>query len=541
MKAIEILFLVIVTLGLIGCNDAGRSNAVNGSEALIDQMPNGKDMNSGKVNNAPMIVAKTQMQEGGIWNDKDFNLLMTGKNIKFDFSQSSDDRQKSAELIYEIKYMKGISQIIKTTSSFTENFDKPQMPLMMQVSVTDAEGLKTSKVINYYVKCSPEQIYSLSSNNNPLDPASGLYITPNMNLLNSFRYDVSELVVDPLSGDDPGKLSYIFDFNGDGVYDTNWITLTNEQIDEYVLYRGLRTVKVQVRDDLCKEVKELQVSYNFGQDGCGPDDIFTGMELGIPFEDGRINPPFLLDINGYDCIQADQLYTGYYFMQGRVLTFNGGADPIKEEEVIATQKIAPGAAPKNVQCSFNYGSSNKFSSNAAEIKQGNASLKIVASKKYTKYGKNEENDHGFELMIRGLKINVSYGPETGTSTSPSRTYSVVDNSVVVTGAYVDYLLYNTDGQADVVGAARHLFSQNDNSACTLNLFVENDSAAGQCPSGGVAPHYEFRGSYSCPGLKDSQSQLTAKVEQGEFYCEVMIAPPCPVGGGGGGGTSPIPE
>jgi len=179
--------------------------------------------------------------------DKGEAVFTVNKEVKFNFSGTTDDQTPKEELKYQIEFEKdaGFQDVEKVQSHTFTTVGKQ----LVTVRAIDADGNFGDKTFDAIIICDADVNYLA------IDPAK-VSITPG-EFRNFFTYDASTAT----SGGDPANYEYRWDYNGDGIYDTDWIQQAS--IEEYTIFAGDRDVRVKIHDKYCDFTKEATIKYNF--------------------------------------------------------------------------------------------------------------------------------------------------------------------------------------------------------------------------------------------------------------------------------------
>lgn len=306
-----------------------------------------------------------------------------------------------------------------------------------------------------------------------------------------YNYDASSKI-NRASGFVDRGFQYMWDFNGDGKFDTGWVNTS--AVEEYASYAMQRSVRVKVRDNYCpNHIKEA---------------IFVNSNLTPLFEDGVMNAGIISPILG-----------DYNFIQGVVLrnntaetVSNPSEDSFAGKYLATHQRLVTGIqkmdSPLRMECSYN---------RASRFDIGISPATLTIEGKYTNdnFDSAKTLHHGIQLRVEGLM-------DDGVS------------NITTTGAYISSGSFYSDEDLD--NEARFVTGF-ENGQCSITLQTEGTRGQGTCGTTAdvsIQLYREIWGVYEC-----TNSDLT--IRQGEFSCVVNNVDPCPVGGGGGGGTSPVPE
>jgi len=524
MKNLLQMILLISMLLLTACNDqAKRGNEANKNQGFVDNMT-GMTWNVADDNQPPqldMLVSKggqalASFADNAFSREDEVGLLV-GDDIHFNFTETTDDKDAASALQYDLTITHSNGNVEKRASSSFNLTLQSGGRLEVLVKVTDSNLKVTNKNFVFYVSCSEAQKFSLIGDESFGKSIinHGSQITPD-SIHNFFNFNVAGLAIDSPSLAS-GGYSYILDFNGDGMFDTNWITVPGNIIKEYVIYRGLQDVSVKIKDKACQIEKRVVIkNVDFGQTNCQPNNM--------PWEDGIINVP---EPAASNC--GTNLIGSYLFIQGEVEDL-ALVEPTKQ--VMVTQQVAPTpGSPQYIACTM------QFSNPTAGLNPTQkATLSVKGIHKYN-HGIAGKKAHGLEVRFSNIDANVL---------ADNIGMVVAFNSATAQNAVLEKVQYFTDEEPDAVGKKQRIYSMYDsngngqitNDECQYQLAFQPMNGFGVCEASGGSWGVVVYGSYSCSALKTADSKYTAKLNKGEFHCLINSVPPCPVGGGGGGGLPP---
>ncbi len=447
----------------------------NGDKVTLHKVFNVLDMDL-PLNQAPVIilslksenseeavVSTNHSKERGVVN------FPVNEEVTFDFAATTDDVDSVNDLTYEIKI--GEQNFQKITSSFKYTFTKTGY-FTIELKVTDKNENTATKKFIAFISCADNSV------NLVIDP-SKVKITSD-SIHNFFTYDASTAV----SGGDTSKYRFRWDYNGDGIYDSDW--LEEASIREYTVFEGIRNVKLKVWEQECNNVKEVHLTeidpneYNFI----------------IPLADAVPST-----------LQGPQI-PGYFFIQGYPEGKDNFKSTITDVDFIATKAdSSPPEEQWRVLCDY-------------RPNDGKATISIKGLNKYERE-KEDGELHGVLLKLDDIDIS-------GFSNQSTTTLSNLN-------ANVNKLNYYSDEEYDKL--SRVVYRKDGNCVSQLTLTVTR--AEGSCVSGAstFSDVITIDGTYSCDNLKGSNGE-NISFKKGAFYCEVGKADACIGGGGGGGGVPP---
>ena len=524
MKNLSLLLTVLSMFLVSACNDqAKRGNTAVKNQGFVDNMTE-TTRNDADDNQPPrldMQVLKGGQElasfENNVFSREETVGLLVGDVINFNMSQTADDKDLPSSLQYDVTITHPSGVIEKRTSGFFNIAMQAAGRLEVLVKVSDSNSKVTSKNFVFYVSCSDAQKYSLIGDESFGQSIinHGSQIIPD-SIFNFFNFNVTGLAIDSPSLAS-GGYSYIFDFNGDGMFDTNWITVPGNIIKEYVVYRGLQDVSIKIKDKACQIEKRVVIkNVDFGQTNCQPNNI--------PWEDGIINVPAPAASN---C--GTNLIGSYLFIQGEI---EDAALVEPTKQVMVSQQVAPTpGSPQYMTCTMH------FSNPTAGLNSTQkATLSVKGVNKYN-HGIAGKKAHGLEVRFSNIDANVL---------ADNIGMVVAFNSATAQNAVFEKVQYFTDEEPDAVGKKQRIYSMYDSNGngqivddeCQYQLAFQPMNGFGVCGVAGGSWGVVVYGSYSCNALKTSDAKYFAKLKKGEFHCLINSVPPCPVGGGGGGGLPP---
>ena len=409
-------------------------------------------------------------------------------NLIFDFSRTTDDNDELKDLRIEIKVG---DEVFTPAELISERAFETVGDYLIQLRVSDSNDNVAEKEFILAVTCLEGAFPDLQLDTDTLTVDAD-------SVLNYFFYKVGD---GSITGG-KGPYQYMWDFNGDSAFDTDW---TSEQtIRAYTIYARMRSVALKVEDIGCNK----EVLVNLGE--LEPEREF----FEIPLADG---------IPG--TLQGPQI-SGHHFIQGIGVYHEDYGQRYEKEAMNITHPFgATSDQPRRVICDYR----KVASDTSEEAGSDRASLRIKGLNQYDKgYLKEAGRDHGLMLLIENI--------DDATGVLADLT---VERTFEATTAELTALNYYTDGEGDAI--QNHTYQKQ--AACQVSLFVTViPEGSGTCAdSPDTAYSVLLDGTYSCPDLK-AGNDYHMLIEQGAFYCEVAQVDACPPGGGGGGGgLPPIPE
>ncbi len=441
----------------------------DGEEILINKVISILDMNK-PLNQSPIIVASLnsestseaivsthQSREKGVLN------FPVNEEITFNFSETTDDTTTDNTLLkYEIEI--GSNEGFKTISNpFKHTFTKTGY-FTTTLKVTDEDGNVAKKSFVIFVKCSDGSV-NLQIN-------SDLVTITRDSINNFFTYSAQGAV----SGSEESSYRYRWDYNGDGIYDSDW--LDEASIREYTVFEGERDVKLKVWEQRCNNISEVTFANNFV----------------IPLADAVPRT-----------LQGPQI-PGYFFIQGYPEGKDNFQSKITDVDFIATKHDgAPVEEQWRVLCDY-------------RPNDGLATISIKGLNQYEREGENGEL-HGVLLTLDNIDI----------SSFPSVT------TLSNVNANVEDFSYYSDEDYDKT--SRVIYRKDGD--CSSIITIEVLAGEGSCVNGGTtfSDVIIIDGTYSCDNLKGTNDK-NISFKRGAFYCEVGKGDACIGGGGGGGGNPP---
>ncbi len=502
----SILLTAFFMIGGLGCNSVKE-----GSKKTMGADPTYYRGGSLAVDNAPVLkmVMKQTGQDDVVVatyasDDRNDTVFDTGKDINIDFSESTDE---SASVNYHVAFtpltggaalptLSGVSSghaIISGT-----RINEPGL-YQARVVLSDAAGNERSKNIFLGVRCEDnENTFGINT--------AMVSITPDAEL-GYFNFNAANAEAWLDAGHTDRGFLYMWDFNGDGRYDTGWTDQSN--LLAYSTYSGTRKVGIQMKDRYCQNVTSAQINFT------APSPLADG---NTATEDAPLPAYYLLQGIVSNATHADQdIFGTFEALQVRATTV----------ETLVSRDVEV----HKVQC--------HYSVNAT----GTATLTVDGLYAYVGDETNALQTDDYRIIKdakHGMVVNVQ-GIIDGLEASPSllelsaligdlRSSSSV-TGIDVSDAYVSSVTFTSDFFLDEKATQRPAIS-----GCTLTgLAIEGSYGTGTCGASGTSAwsnlYRRAHGSFNCLGGETT-------INQGEFFCEVNVRGDCPVGGGGGGGTSP---
>jgi len=438
---------------------------------------------STRPNQNPYIVLK--MKNAG--TDAQYGIVATlkkeetggavfprGDDVAFDFSATRDDKDASSALKYELDLGTGFNEIpmLHTMKFMTVT------TIAARVRATDTEGNATVKSFTIFVRCKDGDQAPVTIN------TSNIAINAN-GALNYFSFNASSAASGGI-----GSYKVMWDFNGDGAYDTDWIN--NTSTTNYTIFAETRNVGIKVWETGCNYFASATMPYDF----------------------------VIAHANGTPGVPQGPQIPGYHFIQADITGLGGNYSKAANASYIATRSnSAPTSEPRRVICDYK----KKGTETSRNEGSSMATFTIFGLNKYDKLAE-AGIQHGMALSIDGI-IDPTGMMGTGT----------VDTSK----AFVSRAAYYTDGGPDNVADTVYT-KQGD---CDVNITVTPlPPGPGTCSDN---PDFGYPvlidATYSCPVMRSKEGwELSAT--SGAIYCEVAQVEACPPGGGGGGGgLPPIPR
>ena len=280
----------------------------DGDLVVLDKVVNILDMDL-PLNQAPVIIMSLNSENGeesivstNHSKEKGIVNYPVNEELTFDFAQTTDDNDVNSDLKYEIKLGK-TANFQEITSVFKHVFTQTGY-FTISLRVTDKNENSATKTFVVFISCKDDTV-------NLVVDYSKINITKEA-IHNFFTYDASAAV----TGGDSSTYRYKWDYNGDGVYDTDW--LEDASVEAYTVFEGIRNVKLKVWEGACNNVKEVSLT-----------------EL----------DPALYD---FDIILADAIagtlqgpqIPGYFFIQGYPEGKDGFKSTITDVDFIATKAFS---------------------------------------------------------------------------------------------------------------------------------------------------------------------------------------------------------
>lgn len=266
----------------------------------------------------------------------------------------------------------------------------------------------------------------------------------------------------------------LWDYNGDDVYDGDWILSTASNI-KLTDFKGTRQIKVKAWDKGCNYQKELELPLNFATPRLAHDGNIDNVDQVLSFGSGS-----------------------NYFIQADIRGLAGNSRKHANGQYI--DSLQPTTKPKDViRCPYS-------------VKD--QTLSIVGQNHYDISTSLPGRRHGMELRITG--VNPNY-------------IGLQANAKISQG------IYRSDEQPDS-NFVQMTYQQNN--SCALRMKMQKTVASGVCEDGTAITGdvYTFYGKYSCDSMTATTPSSVA-ADDGAFYCETSLVDQC-VGGGGKGGLPP---
>ncbi len=398
-------------------------------------------------------------------------------SVRFDCSGTQDeDSVESLQFAIDTDYQPSAPNFVAVAS---ESFSLDNLRVgrhPMALKVTDSEGKERVKTFTTVVECLDAET--------PVLNTAGVSITAGSKL-NYFTYAINSASVS--GGED---FQFAWDFNGDYVIDPvsldnpNQIWTSSSSLSDiysiFVTEAGQsRQISVRVKNN-CEKESSYTVQAQF--------------------------PSFNIERTPV----ALAVEKGFFYLQADVATTSTDiADQRKNGDVLITQ-YPEDTDLRRIECDYK-----------KTTLAGNA---VFSMKANNYYKEGSEFLHGLEIQVRDIQDN-------GGSALQS-----------ITNANLAVAKYRASAADD--GIVSELYDRN--SQCSVVIRIRRDVPVAPCAAGQTsqaqinAPAVIILGEYTCPNLRDSNTNESVKLDNGKFFCQVAPVDQC-VGGGGGGGGTPPPE
>lgn len=481
-RLLLMLICLAVSLTLTACGDGAKTlSSLSGLGA--------EDIDDGIVNQAAKINCDLYLNGSSSAYRKISTIsgadtftenAKESDSVRFDCSQTTDeDAVSSLSFSIDTNYQPSAPEFVPVAgSSFSLNaLEVGRHP--MALKVVDSQGKERIKTFTTVVECLDAET--------PVLNTAGVSITASSRL-NYFNYSINAGAVTGGEG-----FQYAWDFNGDYVIDPVSLDNPNE----------LWTTSSSLNDIYSIFVTDAGQSRQISvrvKNNCEKESSYT-IEAQFPSFNIERTPAALAVEKGYFYLQADVASTG--------TVNNDVEDSRKNGDVLVTQ-YPEDTALRRIECDY---------------KKTTMAGRAVFSMKANNYYKDgPEFLHGLEIQVRDIQDNGGMALQT------------------ITNANLAVAKYRASAADD--GIVSELYDRN--AACSVVIRVRRDVPVAPCAAGQTAaaeinaPAVIILGEYSCPSLRDSNTQETVKLDNGKFFCQVAPVDQC-VGGGGGGGGTPPPE
>lgn len=442
------------------------------------------------------VATMSREEDGATW-------FVEGKEFTFDFNNTQSTSGTAVTI--EMQFGEGASWERVTGTSIKHTFAAAGIHVTT-IRVTDDEGRETLKKFQAVVKC--------ASTVTPLALVAPSTAVAKAGWPNFYNYSAAGAASGGGSASVSPAYKFMWDFNGDGIYDSGWLTTEAVPDPQYVLfsgknaanftndaYRGIRNARLRVWETGCNEVKEIDLA--------GAADLEWPMSTAVA---GELQKPHLANLGG--ALQ-------FFQVKSNGAPFDNAENTASVNLMATYHPAAP--LPRRLECSYH--KANKSTS---------STLTISALDKYTKYGRTTSAQHGAYFQIASILDGVAIDPQVEPNFAP---YQVVVTSANSTLKPVKFY---TDINEDSAGRRSY---ESKPSNCTYQVTIDvMPGGVGTCADQTAQAKIIalIDGTFSCSEMVHDGVKVAA--QHGAFYCESAILTACPPGGGGGGGgIPPIPE
>lgn len=442
------------------------------------------------------VATMNKEESGATW-------FVEGKEFTFDFTNTT--ATGGGAVTIQMQFGDGAAWENLVGSSIKHTFAAAGLHVTT-IRVTDDVGRVTEKKFQAVVKC--------SSTPTPLALTAPATAVAKAGWPNFYNFNATGAASGGGSSTVAATYKYMWDFNGDGIYDSGWLTSAAVPDPQYVLfagknaanfaadaYRGIRNARLRVWETGCNEVKEVDLA--------GAADLEWPMSTGVA---GELQKPHLANLGG--ALQ-------FFQMKSNGAPFDNKENTASVNLMATYHPAAP--QPRRLECSYH--KANKATS---------STLTISTLDKYSKYGRTTSAQHGAFFQIASILDGQAIDPQVEPNFPP---YQVVVTSANST---LKPIKFYTDINEDSAGRRSYEAKPSD---CTYQVTIDvTPGGTGTCADGtATAKILAFvDGTFSCSEMVHNGVKVAA--QHGAFYCESAITTACPPGGGGGGGgIPPIPE
>jgi hypothetical protein len=417
---------------------------------------------------APVIVLRVTNTQSGVEAavvSNDFKLRSGSTNFiegtySLNFGDSKDEDVTDGNPATNVSFAMKIGNADFATPPATIAFAVgAAVPITIQAS--DSKGNVSEISFIVYPSCA-------GPNNLAISGVTATHVSGNI-----FKY-----AANVTGAPDGAKIYLMWDYNGDTVYDKDWM-LNSLENSQYTEFAGPRLIRVKAWESTCNYQKEFLTTINFPTPRLNHDGNLNTPEQVLEFGNGS---NYFVQADLTDLIGENSKYNGQYIVTKR-----------------------PGQVPNDVvKCAHSTGST---------------SVTITGLMHYDTATKPGYHKHGFSLEIGGLSASTGLQPD----------------------AKLKNVYYSTDFEEDAFNA-KYLFQQNDcqlslikQQAIALTPCGPTDLTESKKTTTTI-----FYGKFICNKLAVN-STVTVDANNGAFYCEVQSVDQCVGGGGGGGGGVPPKE
>lgn len=409
-----------------------------------------------------------------------------GSQVNFDFRRTRDDENSPDELSYRMKIGEnGEFKPIDVVSAvpFPEVGYYP-----ITIQAVDAQGNVTEKRFTVFITCDPNTVPQLQVNGDAIDlvnkPDQGY------NMFGFFDRGVR-------TAGGMGPYKYMWDFNGDGTWDTQWLSSANfdfaDPMSVYVNHMHERDVRLKIWDTKCQYVQVAS----------------KRVDLAVNFADG---------VKGTR--QGPQI-PNYYFIQGKVRSKNNSASKSTNVDHFSGDPNTAPYMPRRVLCSYQR---IKEGSRENEKLLPKAQFKIKGLEQFQqeKLGVNPAYKvdgafHGIELTVNDVFDDTF--SEGGPQSIPA------EGRHIAAATFGKHMVnFYTDRDSDGIMERKYVNKTECDIGVMLDIFGPGVPCAREDEKG-MKYTVQVDGTFSCPDMRDAEDDQIA-IEQGAFFCEINQVDAC---------------
>ncbi len=489
IKSILKLITLSSVLLAIGCNESDYSSESKGTPA---SSTNGSTIPTQQALQSPNVNLE-------LWNSALTTQIFNGTNVgsmyvtngtSYLIKITSPDSNTSGYTVY-MKLTNAITSVVVSTSNLTmgnNTFTAPSAGSYKIEITASAPGMNTSSPKSYTLESACSNANSLAVN------TAALTITGTQNW---YTYSMGS---SPATGG-TGPYQCRYDFNGDGIYDTNLISCSTAVSDFSDLVLTRSKMKIGVFDQGCNSFKEAVVSKSLA----APKYSTTQYALTL---DAILNEPIYIAASVAPSAGAPAVLN---------------SDPRATASFYSHNQTTLQPAPVN--CNFTYNKTTQM-----------GEFTITSSHRYNIDRYNDLNGTP-QKVSEGMTVAFKNIPATIDATTATPTVLFPNTGTPL----VSKIRYKTDYSADS-GA---VLDFNASSCSVQQIKLTSMNVVGTpCTSGPVQNGVKFTikaaVKFSCqnvPDLIDPNKKVN--ITEGSALCYYDYADDCVGGGGGGGGVPPI--